>query len=185
MRISNNNELRSQANFMTNKSKYIDIHSISSDYKNQEDTLVIEGNSDIKADMLDISVDARSFYEEMERLREGAEASEEAFEDMGKILEIARRIARGDKVPSKDEKKLMEYNPKLYQAAKTAAIIHASKKKKEHDSLFEDEEKNNNKTIDEQAEMSSVTKVVNDINNSVFSAEASSVDISQESTGEI
>ena len=40
--------------------------------------------------------------------------------EYGKILEVARRIATGGKVPYKDEKKLMEYSDKLYQAAKSS-----------------------------------------------------------------
>ena len=43
--------------------------------------------------------------------------------EYGKILEVARRIATGGKVPYKDEKKLMEYSDKLYQAAKSAAML--------------------------------------------------------------
>lgn len=57
-------------------------------------------------------------------------------------MEIARRIARGDKVPLKDEKKLMEYSSELYQMAKMSAMINEGKKHKKHKSLFEDEEDN-------------------------------------------
>lgn len=46
-----------------------------------------------------------SYWEQLEASKE----AKSAFEDMAKIMEIARRISRGDKVPAKDEKKLMEF----------------------------------------------------------------------------
>lgn len=81
----------------------------------------------------------------MKSYREQLEASndeKDGFRDMAKLMEIARRIAKGDKVPAKDEKKLLEFSPELYQAAKAAALLHVNKKRKEHDSMFDDEEKN-------------------------------------------
>lgn len=77
-----------------------------------------------------------SFQEQLEASKETAEG----YADVFKLLEIARRIANGDKVPYKDEKKLMEYNRKLYLAAKQAAIFNENKKPKEYDSMFEEEE---------------------------------------------
>ena len=57
-------------------------------------------------------------------------------------MEVARRIMRGDKVPPYDEKKLMEYDWKLYSMAKrAAAMVEIQKKRKAHKSLWEDEEK--------------------------------------------
>lgn len=82
----------------------------------------------------------------LESYREQLEASndgKDGFRDMAKLMEIARRIARGDKVPAKDEKKLMEFSPELYQIAKAAAMLHANKKHKKHKSMFDDEENNN------------------------------------------
>jgi len=81
----------------------------------------------------------------MKSYREQLEASndkKDGSRDMAKLMEIARRIAKGDKVPAKDEKKLLEFSPELYQAAKAAALLNVNKKHKEHDSLFDDEEKN-------------------------------------------
>lgn len=80
----------------------------------------------------------KKFYQEQ------AQATKEAGKgvaDLAKIVEIARRIANGDKVPPKDEKKLMEYNPKLYQASKSAAMLNQNKKHKKYKSLFQEEEK--------------------------------------------
>lgn len=78
--------------------------------------------------------------EQMQEQKEAADREAEAFEDMGKLMEIARRIANGDRVPAEDEKKLMEFNADLYQAAKAAAIVNADKKHKDYDSMFEEEE---------------------------------------------
>lgn len=71
---------------------------------------------------------------------ESAKQAGDGIEDMSKMMEIARRIARGDKVPGTDERKLMEYNADLYQAAKAAAILNADRKHKKYKSLFRDEE---------------------------------------------
>ena len=50
-------------------------------------------------------------------------ALSKAAEEMGKMLEIYHRIASGGQVPPEDEQRLMEYNHKLYMAAKTAAML--------------------------------------------------------------
>lgn len=93
---------------------------------------------------VDISEQAlEMFKRQLEEGREAADAAGKAAADQSKILEIARRISRGDKVPPKDEKKLMEYDFKLYQMAKMSAMLNEKKKHKEHKSLFEDEEENN------------------------------------------
>ena len=60
--------------------------------------MVLESNYEENADLVEISKDARSLYKEMERLKEDAEASEDAMDELGKILTIARRISKGDKV---------------------------------------------------------------------------------------
>lgn len=92
---------------------------------------------------VDISQQAlEMFKRELESSKEAADAAGKAAAEQGKILEIARRISRGDKVPPKDEKKLMEYDFKLYQMAKMSAMMNEAKKHKTHKSLFEDEEEN-------------------------------------------
>jgi len=75
-----------------------------------------------------------------ETAKQQGEAVADAYEDMGKIYEVARRISRGDKVPPEDEKKLMEHSMEMYLAAKSAAMVNRNKDRKEHDSLWEDEE---------------------------------------------
>lgn len=81
--------------------------------------------------------------------REQVQASKkeaEAYHDLAKIMEIARRISNGDRVPAADEKKLMEFSEDLYQTAKAAAMINEDKEHKEYDSLFEEEDENDVKS---------------------------------------
>ncbi len=73
--------------------------------------------------------------------RTGDAMAEKAQND-AKCIEIARRIARGDKVPPKDEQKLLEFSAEMYQVAKNMAIMAKREKPKEHDSLWDDEEEN-------------------------------------------
>ena len=51
----------------------------------------------------------------MESSKQQGEAMKEYTEDMGKIMMVFRRLANGDIVPRTDEKKLMEYDDKMYQ----------------------------------------------------------------------
>lgn len=68
------------------------------------------------------------------------DAMEEYAEDLGKIMEVARRLMKGGIVPPNDEKKLMEYSMELYQAAKNIGAMAKQKEKEEYDSLWEDDE---------------------------------------------
>lgn len=68
------------------------------------------------------------------------EAMKDYVEDLGKIMEVARRLMKGDIVPPNDEKKLMEYSMEMYQAAKNMGALARQKEKKEHDSLWDEEE---------------------------------------------
>ena len=68
------------------------------------------------------------------------EAMEEIYADMGKIMEVARRIMKGGIVPAQDERKLMEFSMEMYQAAKSMGAMARQKEKEEYDSLWGDEE---------------------------------------------
>ena len=69
------------------------------------------------------------------------DAMADAAKEEAKVMEVARRIMKGDRVPAYDEQKLMEYDWKLYSAAKNiASMLELQKKRKEHKSLWEDEE---------------------------------------------
>lgn len=70
-----------------------------------------------------------------------ADAAEEYAKDLGKIMMIARRIMHGDIVPSQDEKKLMEFDDKLYQVAKNIGMMARQNEKKKYESLWDEEEK--------------------------------------------
>lgn len=72
--------------------------------------------------------------------RQQNDAAQEYGEDMAKIMEVARRIGKGAKVPASDEKKLMEYSMELYLAAKNLAMMNEQKKREKFDSLWDDEE---------------------------------------------
>ena len=68
------------------------------------------------------------------------EAMEDYVEDLGKIMEVARRLMKGAIVPPNDEKKLMEYSMELYQAAKNIGSLIQRQEKEEYESLWDDEE---------------------------------------------
>ena len=76
----------------------------------------------------------------MESAKQQGEASKEYVEDLGKIMEVARRLMKGDIVPATDEKKLMEYSMEMYQAAKNIGSMIREKEREEHDSLWDDDE---------------------------------------------
>lgn len=80
------------------------------------------------------------------------EAMEEYVQDLGKIIEVARRIMKGGVVPATDEKKLMEYSMELYQTAKNIGAMVKQREKEEYDSLWEDEEKKEYKDSIETAD---------------------------------
>lgn len=67
------------------------------------------------------------------------DAMEEYAQDLGKIIEVARRIMKGGVVPAKDEKKLMEYSMEMYQTAKNIGAMVKQREKEEYDSLWGDE----------------------------------------------
>lgn len=91
--------------------------------------------------------------------RQQGEVISEAAEDFIKILEVYRRISKGDKVPPADEKRLMDYSYEMYAAAKNMAMMVENKERKEHDSLWEDEEVPEEPT--DPAELAANTEVGN------------------------
>lgn len=74
--------------------------------------------------------------------RQQKDVMEDAAVEMSKIMETARRIGKGARVPATDEKKVMEYSMELYMAAKNLAMLNKmnQKKKEKYDSLWGDEE---------------------------------------------
>lgn len=95
------------------------------------------------------AMETKAFGDECNRHQ--AETQAKMAEEQGKIMEVYRRVASGAKVPAKDLQKLMEYDMKLYIAARQSAML-ARQNEKEYDSLWEDEEKpREQKTCEEVA----------------------------------
>lgn len=69
--------------------------------------------------------------------KQQGKAAKEGADEIMKCLEIARRISSGAKVPSYDEKKLMDFSYELYMAAKNMAFLRGQQDK-EYDSLWKD-----------------------------------------------
>lgn len=73
--------------------------------------------------------------------RQQADVMSDYAIDMAKIMEVARRISTGGKVPATDEQKLMDYSMELYMSAKNLAMLkELEEKRKKYDSLWEDED---------------------------------------------
>lgn len=68
------------------------------------------------------------------------DSMKEAAEEQMKILEVARRLMKGAKVPQSDEMKLMQFDSGLYQVAKSIGAMVQNEKREKYDSLWEDEE---------------------------------------------
>ena len=83
----------------------------------------------------------------MEVAKQQGDAMAEEAKNIGKIMTVFRRLANGDTVPQYDEQKLMEYDEKMYQAAKNLQMMARQMKERErknYDSLWDDEEKPQN-----------------------------------------
>ncbi len=111
----------------------------------------VEINRDNASKIMESINAQRTFLQNAESAeRQGKTAAKHA-DDYSKCLEVARRIARGDKVPPKDEKKLLDFSAEMYQMAKTMAAAAHNEKAKKHKSLWKDEDENQQpeKSIDE------------------------------------
>lgn len=120
------------------------VFELSEEYRKREQEL--QEKIDRVKEQIDEHVKLRDQVIEMEVgianaevAKQQGEAMQEYGEEVAKCLEIARRIANGDKVPASDEKKLMDFNMEVYMAAKNMAVMNADKKHKEYDSLWGEE----------------------------------------------
>ena len=117
--------------------------------KSAENKIFPEGEStkeDEKAEAArikkeELAAAAEELKKAAEEAKEEADAKGKEARRFGAVLEIFRRISRGDKVSPKDESALMEYDMKLYISAKSAAMMANSKKIKNKKSLIEELEK--------------------------------------------
>lgn len=91
-------------------------------------------------DYMEKLMEQRTAMANMVVAKQQGEAMEDYVEDLGKIMEVARRLMKGDIVPPGDEKKLMDYSMEMYQAAKNMGTMIKNQERKEHKSLWEDEE---------------------------------------------
>ncbi|MBR1750764.1 MAG: hypothetical protein IJ740_07775 [Ruminococcus sp.] len=121
------------------------------------DTLILSEEAKKALDKLSTQVDkqntaAFSTYnmkQQLESSKATAKAQADAAEDEMKMLEIARRLQHGDKVPMQDERALLEYDDKLYQVSKQIGMMKQNEKRKEYDSLLEEHEPYEMQQIDE------------------------------------
>ena len=91
-------------------------------------------------DYLDRLADQYCAYWNATVAEQQADAAEEYAIDMGKIMEVARRIMKGAIVPASDEKKLMDFSFEMYQTAKNIGAMAQQQKKEKYDSLWGEEE---------------------------------------------
>ena len=93
--------------------------------------------------VLDSMAEQHAAVMNMESSKQAADAVSEEGKNMVKIMTVFRRLCNGDIVPLTDEKKLMEYNEKMYSMAKNmqAMAQQLEKEREKHDSLWDDEEK--------------------------------------------
>nr|MBP3598656.1 hypothetical protein [Eubacterium sp.] len=89
----------------------------------------------------------RMYQEQMEAAKDNADAMGEAMKDVGRALEIARRMMKGDIVPPSDEKFLMDYNKDIYMGAKNMQAMAQNEDPEKHDSVLEEEESEGNASV--------------------------------------
>lgn len=91
--------------------------------------------------VLDSLAEQEALVWNAEVCRQQSDAMSDYAVDMAKIMEVARRISSGDRVPATDEQKLMEYSMELYMSAKNMAMLkELEEKRKQYDSLWDEEE---------------------------------------------
>lgn len=75
--------------------------------------------------------------------RQQKDATKEIADDYAKIMTTIARMCKGDIVPASDERKVMDYDKKVYAMAKQMqqAMAMQKKKREKHDSLWDDDEK--------------------------------------------
>lgn len=91
-------------------------------------------------DYLDKLADQYCAYWNAAVAEQQGDAAQEYAAEMGKLIEVARRIMKGGIVPAEDERKLMEFDYELYIAAKNIGAMARREKREEYDSLWKDEE---------------------------------------------
>ena len=144
-RLQNDPGLRSEVSALMHNTTPVD-----------ENGVVIEISEEAKA-MEEKLREKREKYSEyvvgvqnVNSAKQQGDAMEEYAKDMGKIMMVFRRMANGDIVPQSDERKLMEYDDKMYQVAKNmqARELLEKKKHKEYESLWGEKEEKEYDEVD-------------------------------------
>ncbi len=112
--------------------------------------------------------------------KQQVEAEEKAAKEQMKVMIVFRRMCHGDIVPGKDERKLMEYDPKMYKVAKQMQAmmqqLEKEKERKKHKSLWEEEEEMNEYDPQGKADNAEVGFDLPDIDIPETAVESSEVD---------
>ncbi|MCM1257366.1 MAG: hypothetical protein NC307_05895 [Roseburia sp.] len=95
---------------------------------------------DENQEVLDNLIEQEAAIWNAEVARQQGDVMQKAAVDLAKIMEVARRIAKGARVPAKDEQKVMDYSMELYLASKNMAMMNTHNKKEKYDSLWDDED---------------------------------------------
>ncbi len=101
----------------------------------------------------------REAVERLKAAEQQADAAEEYAADMGKLMEVARRIMRGAVVPASAKQRLMEFSMEMYQTAENIGAMVRREKREKYDSLWEEEEKR--EYADPQEAVSKGPEIVN------------------------
>lgn len=91
-------------------------------------------------DYMEKVMDKRTNVEMLVSTEQQTDSMKEAAEEQMKILEVARRLMKGAKVPQADEMKLMKFDSGLYQMAKSIGAMAQKEKQEKYDSLWDEEE---------------------------------------------
>lgn len=159
--------------------------------KQSEDNLTSSGERSseivVKADQLTAEQkiqQADEFWAEHDRLyaEQMATMMDTITDGMAVAQEIARRMASGAKVSQSDENTLMQYDPRMYIAAKNAQIMAQKKKDMSNESLIEQfEERHANDRKDWTSELNDKIAVMN--KGSAATSETQNIEVSAETTG--
>lgn len=103
-------------------------------------------------DYMEKVMDKRTNVEMLVSTEQQTDSMKEAAEEQMKILEVARRLMKGAKVPQADEMKLMKFDSGLYQMAKNIGAMVQKEKQEKYDSLWDEEEENDAQNPNEVAD---------------------------------
>lgn len=105
-----------------------------------EDQLILteEAQKKLMQDRLNYGSDMIAQRRRMDA-EQNAEAEKKYAEDQAKMTEVFRSMAQGKIVSPTDEKKLIEYDPKLYMAAKNAQMM-AKRAEEEKEAFFNEKD---------------------------------------------